>query len=255
VHLLLATMAAVLSATPEVAVVKVSTAGVSEATVALVIRTVTEGLQTEGLIAHQAARTCSDSRPCLASIATEVKAAAAVGVTVIRGRRDLTIDLEAVDPEQRELAVQTFSVPLSGAPFPPEAIAFFNTVSRRLKIANPPRDDAPREVRLTPETPIGGQVEVREVSGRTQATRVAIGVTIAGGVATLALVIAGVMAKGQLDQTLSRPGPIVGTRAQAETQASLANGLISGSLGAGGVTAAALTTALVLWATDDSAGP
>ncbi len=241
---LLATLS-VLGAAPGIAVVKRSTSGVSEQVVALVLRTVEEGLRSEGLNPQSWPGICSDDRVCLGAAAKLAKTAAAVGVTVIRGRRDITVDLEAVDANQQQLAVQTFSVPSKGEPFPPEGIAFFNSVARRVK-----RDDAPREVRLTPEPAQQPAVEV--IADRSPAAGISAGVTIAAGVATIALVIAGIVVKGQLDAAINSGRPVAPlTRAAAEAKASTANALFSASLAAGGLTAAAAATTLVLFAQDD----
>src|SRR5687767_14862526 len=137
-HLLLATLTTVLGADPAVAVVKRSAVGVSDEAVAVVMRTVSEGLRVEGLEVQSASITCSGDRPCLAELAKSLKVEAVVGVTIIRGRRDITVDLEAVDGNQRQIAVQTFSVPNKGQPFPPEGAAFFNSVSRGMKVKDTP---------------------------------------------------------------------------------------------------------------------
>ena len=243
---LCATLTLLLTANPEVGLVKRTMSGATDATVAVVLQKIAEGLEGHGLGARAVSTTCGGEVKCLASVARDSRLAAVVAVTIVRGRRELTIDLEAVDAAQRQLAVQTFEVPLSGAPFPAEGAEFFRALKTALAKSV---DDSPRTVELAPKPqadsePIPEVVKPRGSNRLMLATGVT---TVVTGVAGLALLIAGLVAKGQLEARLTG-NPVVGiTRREAERRADVANALGTASAISFGVAGAGAVTTGILW--------
>jgi hypothetical protein len=246
---MIATLAlwSVLSSTPlQVLIVRRSSAGVADTTVAAVMHAVGNALERQGLVATIDVLTCSGDPACLAAQARASFAAATVAVTIVKGRRQLTLDLEAVDDAERPLTQRTFSVPLSGEPLPEEGTRFVEEVAHALLAPLRPTD-APKVVELAPP-PSRERLDVASAPPPTPlALRAAGGTTIALGAATVGLLIAGLVVKGGLD-TQVNAGPVIQlTREQAGQQASSANGLLTASALGAALTAAAGITTGVLW--------
>ena len=233
-------LVAVLAAAPQVGLVRRSMPGVSEETIAVVLGQTTQALERESIDSRILSATCPGDANCLASLARDSKFAAAVGVTIARGRKDLTVDLEAIDGQAQRLAVQTFTVPAKGEPFPAEASDFFHG----LKVALA-HSDTPRVVELEPRSPPDADpVQVRPANRLLVVSGVT---TVATGAIGFGLLIGGGVLKSQLDGRLATR-PITGiTRTQAESQSSLANSLTTVSIVALAVAGAAAIASGVIW--------
>lgn len=235
-------------APPPVLVVRRETVGVSEPVVATVLRGVADGLTLEGLAAGEAKPACGGDAACLAQTAADAHAAAAMGVTVVKTRKGLSVDLEAIAADARALGVATFPVPASGAPFPPEAIAFLNKLARALA---PKEEDAPKLVELAPAPQKGpAPVEAVHATARRPLLRPLVVGTAIVGVAALGLGLAGGLYANDLKARFTAGRFINETRMQAQSEAALANGLVTGALISALVAAAAGVTGLIVWATD-----
>lgn len=242
---------AVLTATPEVALVKRSIEGVSEETVAAVMRQITAGVQAQGLSVQTAKATCRDAK-CLGDLSLSSKVAASIGVSIIRGRRDLTLDLEAIDGQQHQVALGTFGIPVKGEPLPADCAEFFRTL--KLAVAPTPVADSPRVVKLEPTNEATPElVQSRSNSGL---LRVSAGTTIAAGAVGLGLFLASAVVKVGLDGRLShrsQSGVVMGiTRDEAQNQANLSNGLINASFVPLAIAAVAAVTTVILYLRDSS---
>jgi hypothetical protein len=245
-----------LAAAPEVAVVQRSTEGVSPEVVAKVLRQISDGLKNEGFSPRTLSKSCVDAK-CLSDTSLSEKVAATVGVTIIRGRRDLTLDLEAIDGQQRQLAINTFGVPFKGAPLPLECAEFF----RNLKLELAPKNaaiDVPRVVQLEPDPKIEEAPELVEPKPARGLVRAAAVTTIVTGAAGVGLLIASAVVKIRLDGIWAkRDGSVITeiSRGEAERQAQLSNSLGTGSIVALAVTGVAAVATGVLWLTDAPAAP
>ena len=234
-------VALLLAASPQVVVIKRTSVGVSETAVARVVLTLLDELTKAGIEAREAPGTCGPERVCLASTAQLAKAAAALGVTIVRSRRDLTIDLEAVDDSEHPLGLQTFSVPLSGQPFPPAASAFFASLAAAVV---KPAADAPRAVQLEPP-PSDAPIVIQRSN---TAGHVAAVSTLVVGATAIGLLVAGMVMRGSLETKLRPPNGIIsGPRADAERQAGQVNAVLTGSLVATVVALASGGAAILLW--------
>ncbi|MHB8876448.1 MAG: hypothetical protein ACYC8T_22365 [Myxococcaceae bacterium] len=248
---LLSLTAALLGGAPQqVVLVKGSAVGISDQTAATVLRTVGEALQERGFATQLHQGACDADRSCLAKASQSAGAAAALGVTMVRGRKDITIDLEAVDAQERQLAVQTFSANPRGRPFSGEAATFFDSLAGAL--AAPLESDVPRVVDLASHPSAGRSELAAAPPSRTR--QLSSGAAAVGGVAALACLIGGLVVKGDLDSRL-QAGPVVTgfTRDEAQGRAGLANGLFTGALLSAAVAGAAGVAAGVLWS-QESAG-
>ncbi len=198
-----------------------SATGVAPKPAAAVMRELTAGLERAGFVV------------CVTSCK-----GATVSVTLSPGRRDLTVDLEAVDAGGKQLAVRTFGVPLSGAPFPVDVAGFFAA----LKVES----DAPKVVALEPVVEVEAKPVIvdRAPSPVLPVLAVTTAVTAA---AAIGLVIASLVVKGQVESRVQPGRAIEGTRAEAQSQANLANGLGTASAVTFGLAGAALVTTGVLW--------
>ena len=233
---------------PHVALVKRSSAGIDNAVTAVVMRAVSDALLEDGLTASLEDLRCPGDAACLASVAQGSSAVATVALTLVRGRKQLTVDLEAVDEAERALGVVTFTVPLLGAPLPLEGTQFLKRVADALLAAHQAAD-APKLQQLEPvaRPPPVAAVEVRARSSSGSAgLKVAGGSAIVLGAATVGVLIAAMVVKSGLEGQLARQ-PLPLTRVEAEQQASLANGLFTATVIAGGLTTAATVTTGVLW--------
>lgn len=237
-HLLLAFV----TASP-VGLVTRSAKGVPDDTVRLVLEGLTAGLKQEGLTVRPLTPGCSLDAACLAAAARENGLAAVVGVTLLKGRRDLALDLEAIDGKGRQLAVDTFSAPLAGAPLPPEAEVFLDRLKRALA---PPAEDAPRAVRLEPET--SPAPDLVQAPSRGPWVKVSAVTTVASAALGLGCLIAGAVLKGQLDAKLN-PGGVTSaiSRPEAEARARTVNALGTIGVVSLAITGAAAVTTTVLW--------
>lgn len=240
-------LALLCAAPPPVLVVRRETAGVPEAAVAAVVRRVVDGLTAEGLAPGEVKLACAGDAACLATAARDAHAAGAIGVTVLKSRKGLSVDLEAIAPDARSVAVETFPVPSSGEPFPIEGADFLKKAGRAL--APPSEDDAPRATSLAPapKEEVGVALEPRGNA----ALRVAATSAVVTGVLGLGFGVAGGVYGSALTAKFQPGRRVPQTRDSAVAEAGLANGLMTASLIASLVAVAAGTTAVVLWATGD----
>jgi hypothetical protein len=235
-------LSAFLAAAPRVGLVKGSDTRAPEETVALVTRQITRGLEDEGFEVHPPTATCPEGPSCLGAIAKKEGLAAALAVTIVKGRRELAVDIEAIDPRQRRLAAETFLVPFKGEPFPPQAAELFHLLKQLL---TPLPEDAPRVTQLEPDP--ASPPQLTQAPPHRPLLKVAAVTTIATGAIGLGLLIAGAVAKGQLDADIHRSTGIVITRDQANARAALANGLGTGSATALSLCGAAGVATGLLW--------
>lgn len=243
----LCTIAVLLASAPPVALVKRSTTKASDEAVKAVLREITLGLEREGFEVRAGPETCGEDAKCLAGVAQTSGSAAALGVTIVNGRRALTVDIEAIDRLQHRLAAQAFGVPFKGEPLPADATEFFHLLKRAL---TPLPEDAPKVVQLEPApTPTPELIQTRP---HRPLLKVAVVTTIASGAVGIGLLIAGLVAKNQLDRDLHK-SPIPITRDQAYTRAGLANGLGAGSATALTLCGAAGVASTLLWLVPESA--
>lgn len=194
---------------------------------------------------------CAD-RACLQALARARKQVV-VGMTVVKSKKGLTVDLDAVDGEAVVLQ-QTFLLS-SGDKLEksPEAQVFVHQLAARLVKDAPvaePEEKKPEEKKpdvKNPEVTVEPQWVERSPSTPSAAPKV-LGVASAGvGVAGVVLLIAGAVVKGQLDTALSET-PVVTTltRSEAQARADAANGLMAGGTIALGLGVSGAITALVL---------
>lgn len=236
-------LAALTAAPAEVLVVRRDTATVAPAVADKVVKHVIDGLTAEGVAARETTTACGGSVGCLAKTATDAHAAVAIGVTVLKARKGVSVDVEAVDAAGTALGAETFLVPPAGEPLPPEAAALF----RRIAAAAVPvvADDAPKRVELAPAAPV--EVAAAPSSPLLKVAFVGAGVT---GVAAAGLAVAGFLTRATLQTKLAQP-VVPGTRAQAQGEATLTNGLLVGALISTLVAVAAGATAVLLWGSED----
>jgi hypothetical protein len=199
-------------------------------------------LEHAGLTATVSATACAD-HACLVTQASE-RRACALGVTLVKGRKDLAVDLEAV-VEGAVVLQQSLSVVEPSLEQSQVVTAFAEALAAKLRTDRPVAEaplrlDRPPSVEVTQEQP-PAFVQARPLSP------VLVG-GLAGGVAAVGvgLLVGSGVVKGQLDMALQPPVVTALTRPQAEQQAALANGLLGGGLVALGLGVAGGVTALVL---------
>jgi hypothetical protein len=239
-------MLALAASPPQVALVKRSPPGLQNTVGAAVLHAVGDALKAKGLAVTIEVLGCEPDASCLASAARSSSSVATVALTIARGRKELTIDLEAVDENEKSLGVATLSVPLSGEPLPEEGLRFLGRVADGLL---KPVVDAPKAVVLAPaEQPLQVAVVAASPAPSRLPAKAAGGAAIILGVATVALLVAGTVMKGDFDARVGGPRIITSIRrAQAEEQATLINDLFTAStVGAGLTTAAAGAAGLLL---------
>lgn len=181
------------------------------------------------------------SRECLLSLARDADAAV-VGVTLVKSRQGLTVDLEAVDATavllQSTLVLSTERLDTS-----PEVQLFAHQLAAKLLLDRPVADD-PKPA-LVPDAPTEAPLVLAQAPST--APKVVGGVSAGLGALGIGLLVAGLVVKGGLEGALSEQ-PVVTTitRAQAEQQAALANGLVAGGAVAIGLGVAGAATAMGL---------
>lgn len=226
----------------KVALVERSTLGVSPAEGARLRAQLLATLDKVNLAAELVTPACA-SRECLTEVA-RTRGGCVIGVTLVKNRKGLTIDLEAVDAAHVVLQ-QTFLLTGPLLERSPEAQVFAHQLAGRLVaderpvVERPPPTLEPRP-ELVAEEPI-------EVAPPRVAPRV-LAVSAAGaGAVAVGLLIASAVVKGNLDSALAeKPVVTTLTRAQAQQQADLANGLLAGGVVGLGVGLALGATAIVL---------
>lgn len=237
----------VLSAAPQgrVLVVERSTLQVPAATAVKLRERLAVAFEDARLTPQVVPERCA-SRECLFSLARDADAAV-VGVTLVKNRQGLTVDLEAVDAtavlEQRTLVLATERLDTS-----PEVQLFAHQLAAKLLLDRPVADrpvaDAPKPA-LVPDAPPEAPLVVAEAPST--APKVIGGVSAGLGALGIGLLVAGLVVKGGLDGALAeQPFVTTITRAQAEQQASLANGLMAGGAAAIGLGVAGAATAMGL---------
>lgn len=231
------------AADAKVTIVERSTLGLSPAAGALLRERLKLAFEKVGLEVALATEGCAD-RLCLLAVAHTQKSCA-VGVTVVKSRKGLTVDLEAVDAEH-VLLQQTFLLSSEKLETSPEAQVFAYQLSAKL-VKDRPVVEAPvpepRSVAVEVET----KPEWLEPAPAPMGPRV-LGISSAAvGAAGLALIVVSAVVKGQLDTALAEQPVITSlTRGQAQQQADLSNALLGTGVVALGLGLAGGTTALVL---------
>ncbi len=201
-------------------------------------------LERDELTSRLAASRCAD-RACLMALAKSA-GTCVVGVTVVKGRKGLTIDLEAVDATSVVLQ-HTFLLSTDRLEDSPEAQVFAHQLNTRLlkdtPVVEPERAAAPTLL----EPVVEAQPAWLEPAPAPVFPRVLGGVSAGVGAVAIGLVIAGAVVKGQLATSLNET-PVVTTltRAQAQQQADAANALLGTGVVALIIAAAGGTTALLL---------
>jgi len=241
-----------LAASPRVEFVERDTVGVKPET-SLRVRTSLVALSTKaGLRAVLSTEGCTSS-DCLKQI-SESKGVSLVGVTVVKSRRGLTIDLEAVFGP-RVLLQQTFASSSDSLETSADAQRFGKELAAKLVATVPaedpvvtdaPRVETPKSVPL-PTEPTPAWVE--QTPTRSAGPGVVVGVSAGGMAVGGGLLVAGLGGRANLDAELkSQPVVTTLTRPQAQSRADVANVL----MGAGSVTAALGAAGLVtglMWLT------
>jgi len=222
-----------------VVIVERSTLGVSPSAGAQLRERLKTALRKVALEAELSKDACAD-RACLMAV-SKSKDAVVIGMTVVKSKKGLTVDLDAVDGDAVVLQ-QTFLLSSDRLEQSPEAQVFAHQLSGRLVKDRPVAEPT---VKLEPKREV-----VETVFERAPAPSIApklIGGASAGvGVVSIGLLIVSAVVKGQLDSALKMDPVSSLTRVQAQQQADLANGLlVSGLVGlglglAGGATAIAL---------------
>lgn len=194
---------------------------------------------------------CGDSA-CLRGLA-KARGHVVVGVTLVKSKKAVSVDLEAVDAAKVVLQ-QTFLAAPGELDRNEEAAAFVAALAERLEVkavADAPVADAPvverkkdPELTLAPrEEPVAWtQAEPKSNVGP-KVLLAGAGAVLAGGVA---LLIAGAVSAGALEQRL-QVQPVVGlTRAEARAQADGANALMAAGTTASLVGVGLAVTSVVL---------
>ncbi len=225
-----------------VSIVERSTLGVSPATGASLRERLKTVLTREEISTTVLKENCT-SRECLMSLARE-RGTCVVGVTLVKNKKGLTVDVEAVDGEVVVLQ-NTFLLTGEKLEQSPEAQVFAHKLRARLVDDRPVAEKPPT---LEPKREVVEPSLDDSLARAPQsvAPTVLTGVAIGSGVVAISLLIASAVVKGQLDAQLATQ-PVTGlTRVQAQQQADLANGLLAGSVIGFGVGIAAGATALLL---------
>lgn len=226
-----------------VTVVERATIGLGAAQAASLRKQLVVALKGEGLDVAELPERCAD-RTCLVARSLRLDRCV-VGVTMLKSKKGLSVDLEAVDGELL-LLQETFVITSERLDKSPEAQVFAHHLARKLVAEDAPvaevKPQPEPEPRRLDEPWVEPRPEWVETSAPRSPSPAVLG--ISGGVVAavgVGLVIASVVVKGQLDGALAQQ-PVITTltRAQAQQQADLANGLLVGGvlglvLGAGAV--------------------
>lgn len=232
------------AAEPPIAIVERSTLGVSTQAGAGLRGKLKLALGAAGLEAVVSAQGCQD-RACLLAQA-QARGGCVVGMTVVKNRKGLTIDLEAVKDDALVLQ-QTFLLTSEKLDTSPDAQVFAHDLKKRLErdrpLAEPP--PAPQEQAPTLTPVVETRPEWLEPAPAPVAPVVLGGVSAGVGAAAIGLLIASAVVKGQLEAALQqRPVITTLTRDGARQQADLANALLGIGLAGLGVGVAGGATAL-----------
>lgn len=235
---------------PRVEFVERNTVGVTAESSQRVRAGLTAMARKAGLRAIISREGCASSE-CLKEL-SESKKVSLVGVTTVKSRRGMTLDLEAVYGH-RVLLLQTFVTSSESLESSAEAQKFIKELSAKLAASVPAEDptppaDAPR-VEVKPTVPLPAETTpawAEEQPTRSSAPGVVVGVS-AGAVALGAgLLIAGLVASATLERELSSQAVVTTlTRPQAQARADVANGLMSAGSITAGLGAAGLVTGLI----------
>ncbi len=231
------------AAAPPIAIVERSSLGVSTQAAAQLRGKLKLALEQVGLEAVVSAQGCAD-RSCLLAQA-QARGGCVIGMTAVKNRKGLTIDLEAVKDDALVLQ-QTFLLSGEKLETSPDAQVFAHDLQKRLEkdrpVAEPPPvvtepKLTPRLVEATPEW-----VEPSPVAPKV------LGWSSAGvGAVAIGLLVASAVVKGQLDTALQeKPFVTTLTRGDAVRQADLSNALLGIGLAGLGLGVAGGATALGL---------
>lgn len=237
--LALTILCATLAASPRVVILKGSVEGVGAATTEAAFKDIELRLKTAGLEGVRSTANCGSTESCWTEEARKAEARAVLSVSLFRGPRSVTVDLDARSDGGAQLEVLTTNLAPGDKRLAEESAAFFSSLKSRMEAA-----DRPVETKLVPRDP-GDQPIQLSTSTRSSPSAPLL-LAGAGLIAvSVGLLIAGLVTSSQLRTRLSAGGMLMGTRAEAESTASLANGLATGSLisgllgvglaGAGGV--------------------
>ncbi|MFZ5440920.1 MAG: hypothetical protein ACOZQL_12995 [Myxococcota bacterium] len=229
----------------KVALVERTSLGVKAAEAARLRAQLATTLGAEGLDVEQVGPACTE-RACLLELA-RARGGCVVGVTLVKNRKGLTVDLEAV-AEGQVILQQTFL--LTGTPLDrsPEAQVFAHQLATRTaKDDRPLEERAREEPRLTPRETVVEE-ELPAVTAAAPAAPKVLGISASAvGAVAIGLLVASAVVKGNLDAALAEK-PVITTlsRAQAQQQADVANGLLAGGVLGLGLGLAGGATAFVL---------
>lgn len=237
-------VASLLAAAPRVELVGRNNFGVDEKTASTLRERFRKAMTAEGLDATSLAEPCTDSA-CLKALAREHDVVV-VGMTIAKGKKGFTIDLEALDARGSVLQ-QTFVISSDRVERSPDAQVFAKELALRLAPPEPepskplentdvPVKEPQKKVVLAPEETTPDYVEERPAPRALPRVVLVSGAVVA--VAGLAMIIGGAVSAGELDKTLQAPVVTSLTRPQAQAQADGANalmGLGSATLVAGAV--------------------
>ncbi|MEW5742821.1 MAG: hypothetical protein AB1938_28145 [Myxococcota bacterium] len=241
---------------PKVLIVERSTIGLGAAEAKDLRGRVALALDRASVPAEMADTRCRD-RACLTALAKE-KSACVVGVTLVKNRKGLTVDAEAVDATT-VLVQETFLISSGALEDSPEAQVFAHHLAAKLLKDRPVAEtpvERPATVARALEPPATEpHPELTQTPPSPLAPKVVFGVSSGVGAVGIGLLIAGAVVKGQLDGALLEQPVVTSlTRAQAEQQAALANGLFAAGWTALGLGLAGSLTALIMTLSADE-GP
>jgi hypothetical protein len=187
---------------------------------------------------------CGD-RACLTALAKEL-GTCVVGVTLVKNRKGLAVDVEAVDA-QAVLVQESFLLSSDTLEDSPEAQVFAHHLAGKLERDRPVAERPPSVAPAPEPVTMDARPELTEAPPSALAPKVIFGASAGVAAVGIGLLIAGAVVKGQLDGALAEQ-PVVTTltRAEAEQQAALANGLLGAGAAALGVGVAGSITALVM---------
>lgn len=233
------------TAEPQVAIVERSTLGISAQAGAQLRGRLKLALEQEGVTAVLSGESCAD-RACLLA-QSQSREGCVVGMTVVKNRKGLTVDLEAVQ-DGAVVLQQTFLLSSDKLDSSPDAQVFAHQLQKRLAKDRPVAEPPPvvAAPKLTP--PIAeAKPEWLEPAPAPVAPVVLGGVSAGVGAVAIGLLVASAVVKGQLDTSLQeRPVVTTLTRAEAQQQADVSNALLGVGLAGLGLGLAGGATALGL---------
>ncbi len=230
---------------PEIAIVERTTLGVSSQAGAQLRGKLKLALEKVGLEVVITPDACAD-RTCLLDMA---RGGCAIGMSLVKNKKGLTVDLEAVKDGAVVLQQTFLLMPNESLEKSPDAEVFAHQLQSRLAKDRPVVAAVPekeKEPKLTPTNElVDAKPEWVEPAPRSAAPSVIGGVSAGVGALGIGLIIASVAVKGGLDTALQQQ-PLVTTinRAQAQQQADLSNALMAAGLASLGLGIAGGATAL-----------